>query len=149
MREPFVNEFIYKEVNNPYLLCTTWSPLNISPWIWGAWATYARIHWINTKTEIKWYALHIHMRRTINPFATEGTLFPGTVAISRQKRQWSKIITHYLMHFICGIFRYISLGIGESWMGKFLGIPQIIITMTKQYAAICGKYSNSYRNQLK
>ena len=32
------------------------------------------------------------------------------------------------MHLICGIFQHISLGIDESRMGKFVGIPQIKIT---------------------
>ena len=30
-----------------------------------------------------------------------------------------------------------------------MGIPQINITMSKQYAAVCGKYSNIYINHLK
>ena len=34
-------------------------------------------------------------------------------------------------------------------MGKFEGIPQINITMSKQYAAIYDKYGNIYKNQLK
>ena len=53
------------------------------------------------------------------------------------------------MHFICGIFRYISLGIDESRMGKFVGIPQIKITTSKQYAVIYLKYGNIYRKQVK
>ena len=44
------------------------------------------------------------------------------------------------MHFICGIFWHISLGIDERRMGKFVGITQIKITTSKQYAGICGKY---------
>ena len=48
------------------------------------------------------------------------------------------------MHFICCIFWHISLEIDESQMGKFVGIPQIKITMSKQYAGISGKYGNIY-----
>ena len=52
------------------------------------------------------------------------------------------------MHFICDIFRHISLGIDESRMGKFVGIPEIQITTSKQYAGICDKYGNIYRNSI-
>ena len=34
-------------------------------------------------------------------------------------------------------------------MGKLQGIPQINITMSKQYAAICDKYGNIYKKPVK
>ena len=62
-----------------------------------------------------------------NPFTTEGTLFCWTVelfdVISCQKQVLSKILTHYLIRFICGILRYISLGMDEMSNEKTLGNP--------------------------
>ena len=34
-------------------------------------------------------------------------------------------------------------------MDKLQGIPQLNITTSKQYAAVCDKYSNIYKKQLK